>query len=120
MVIDRAIYLGKNDALDDFQFVMAISTQANMYVCYYQLHSWFNVNTGAFFRPEAGCTFHCCRSALFRLENGTFSTGTTTVKNHHGGIRVSCLGTVILGVTLCYFNYTATKLKGSNVAISQK
>ena len=42
------------------------------------------VNTGAFFRPEAGCAFHCCRSALFRLENGTFSTGTTTVENYHG------------------------------------
>ena len=56
---------------------------------------------------------HC-----FRLEIDTFSTGSTTVKYHmgypsYGGKRVRCLGTVILGIMLCYFNYVATK--GSNI-----
>ena len=35
MVIDRATFSGKNDALDNFQFVMAISVQTSMYACSY-------------------------------------------------------------------------------------
>ena len=48
MVIDQAIYLGKNDALDDFRFVMANRT--GQYVCLllsaslYVLLNWFNVH----------------------------------------------------------------------------
>ena len=77
-----------------------------MYVCTYvysyQLHYMFYyigsmyVDREAFFRPEAGYAFllvaalHC-----FRLESGTFSTGSTIYR----GKRVSCLGTVILSIT---------------------
>ena len=49
----------------------------------YILLNQFNIDTGAFFLPEAGhaflfvATLHC-----FQLENGIFSTGSTTVKNH--------------------------------------
>ena len=55
--------------------------------CYYQLHyvvlNRFNVDTGAFFLPKAvrTCLFVAALH-YFRLENGTFSTGFTTVKNH--------------------------------------
>ena len=92
MVIDRAIYLGKNDALDDFWFVMVICT--GQYLCLllsaslYVLLNRFNVDTGALFWPKAGhkflivATLHC-----FWLENGTVSTGFTTVKIHGGKLQ---------------------------------
>ena len=57
MVKDRVIYLGKNDALDDFRFVIAIHT--GQYVCLllsaslYVLLNQFNIDTGAFFGPKA-------------------------------------------------------------------
>ena len=65
-----------------FRFLMAICT--GQYACFASFKLvQHTVDTGAFFLPEAGCAFlfvatlHC-----FRLENGTFSTGSTTVKRH--------------------------------------
>ena len=55
------MYLGKNDALDDFRSVMAICT--GQYICLLLsaslnvLLNRFNVDTGAFFGLEAGRAF---------------------------------------------------------------
>ena len=71
MVIDRAIYLGKNNALDDIQFIMTIRTGQNvcllLSVLLYVLLNHFIVDTKACFGPEAGLAFHCCCSALFMI-----------------------------------------------------
>ena len=59
MAIDQLIYLGRNDALDDFQFVMAILT--GQYVCLLLSASLYVLlnqsNVGAFFGLEAGHAF---------------------------------------------------------------
>ena len=53
---------GKNDALDDFRFVMAILAQDSKHVLLlsaslYVSLSRFNVDIGAFFLPKAGRAF---------------------------------------------------------------
>ena len=41
------------------------------------------IDTGPFFGPKVGCAFYIVATLrCFRLENGTFSTGSMTVKNH--------------------------------------
>ena len=77
------VHSDKQDALDNFRFVMAICT--GQYICLllwaslYVLLNWFNIDTGIFFRPKVGRAFlivaylHC-----FRSENGLYSTGSMT------------------------------------------
>ena len=59
MVLNRAIYSGKSNGLDNFWFVMAYHT--GQYACLHTINfvicllNSFNVDTGTFFLPKAEC-----------------------------------------------------------------
>ena len=86
MVIDRAIYSGKNNALDTLRTGQyAYFDIISFIICFSK--SVQHRYRGFLFARSWICLFNCCHSALFLL------TGSMTVKNHtEVNTCMSCLG----------------------------